>query len=139
MLPERELRALGARALGFWRELDSAYDEIESALLSPDPPELDRLAARIVGLEKTLAPMVSRLQAERARAGEESAEVRALREESEHLIGRLVERHPVILAAAMAAQEAVSNRAARTRAAREGGRRYRELEVAGARFTSQRA
>lgn len=139
MPPEDDLRALEAQSLRLWQELDQAYDAIEAALVAAEPPVLETLAARIVTLETELGPIMSRLRGERSQRGSGSTELRAMREQSEELIRSLVKRHPVILAAAIAARDGVSERAAQTRALRDGGRRYREPAAAAPRFTSQRA
>jgi len=130
-------------ALGLWRDLERAYDDIAHALAGGGH-ELGALAERIVALEHELKPLVAERSALRSRAAETaphgSPEDELLRvwRETDALIETLAERQPMLVRAALAARHETAQRLHDARRARLRARSYDPPDAA-PRLASRRA
>jgi hypothetical protein len=126
-------------ALGLWRDLQRAYDDIAQALAGGAGRELGALAERIVALEHELKPLVAERTALRTRAAANAgAELDAVWRETDAVIEALAERQPALVRAALAARHETAQRLHDAQRGRARARSYDAVD-ASPRLASRRA
>jgi hypothetical protein len=121
------------RAVGLWRELGRAYDEIETCLAAQAWNDLAEIAARIAVIEHALEDLGEM----GVRAHDGAACTAAAWREADELAQALAARLPAIERAARTARDAAAAHLARVRVARDRTSTYRPAAKVAPRFTSR--
>ena len=134
MPPDAEHEAF--RAIGLWRELGRAYDDIEACLAAQAWDELTEIAARIAVVEHALEGLGG--MGVRAADGAACTPAAAAAwREADQLAQALAARLPAIERAARTARDAAAAHLARVRVTRERTSTYRPATKVAPRFTSR--
>ena len=124
------------RAVGLWRELGRAYDEIEACLAAQAWEELAEIAARIAVIEHALEGLGS-MGVRAADGAASSHAATAAWREADELAQALAARLPAIEHAARTARDAAGAHLARVRVTRHRTSTYRPTTKIAPRFTSR--